>query len=50
MAKIKENFDGTIELHEEVDSELIGGFIIKMGDTQIDTSIASQLTNLNNIP
>jgi len=49
IAKIKENFDGTIEFHEEVDSSLIGGFIVKMGDTQVDTSIARQLSNLNNI-
>ena len=49
IVKVKENFNGTIQLSEKVDESLVGGFIVKMGDTQIDASIASQLTNLNNI-
>ncbi len=49
IAKIKESVKGTVELTEEVDPALVGGFIVKMNDTQIDASIASQLTNLKNI-
>jgi len=49
IAKIKNKFDGTIEITESVDSELIGGFIVQIDDQQIDASIASQLTNLKNI-
>lgn len=49
LAKIKESVKGTVVLTEEVDSTLIGGFIIKMDDKQIDASIASQITNLKNI-
>lgn len=47
--KIKANFDGTIELTEKIDPALIGGFIVRIDDQQIDASIASQLTNLKNI-
>jgi len=47
--KIKSTFDGTIELIEEIDPSLIGGFIVKIGDKQLDSSVASQLTNLKNI-
>ncbi|MCG8576751.1 MAG: ATP synthase F1 subunit delta [Flavobacteriales bacterium] len=49
LARVQENHSGTIELTEEVDEALIGGFVVKMGDKQIDSSIARQLTNLNNI-
>lgn len=49
LAKVKGAFQGTIELHEDVDASLIGGFIVRIDDKQIDASIASQLRNLNNI-
>jgi F-type H+-transporting ATPase subunit delta len=48
-AKIKANFEGSIELTEKIDPALIGGFIVRIDDQQIDASIASQLTNLKNI-
>ena len=48
-AKIKANFEGTIELTEKIDPALIGGFIVRIDDQQIDASIASQLSNLKNI-
>lgn len=35
-----------IELDEKVDSELIGGFILNVGDQQIDASIKSRLKAL----
>ena len=48
VAKIKAKTNGTIELTEEVDASLIGGFIVRIDDTQIDSSVASKLTNLKN--
>lgn len=35
-----------VELHEETDSSLIGGFILKIGNQQIDASISSQLEDI----
>jgi F-type H+-transporting ATPase subunit delta len=37
---------GTVELEEKVDADLIGGFILKVGDKQIDASIASEIKSL----
>lgn len=36
----------TIELDEEVDKEIIGGFLLKVGDIQIDESISSRIRKL----
>lgn len=36
-----------IEMHTKVDPELIGGFILNVGDRQIDASIKSQLRALD---
>jgi F-type H+-transporting ATPase subunit delta len=36
----------TIELSEEVDPELIGGMVLRLGDTIIDGSVAGQLRRL----
>ncbi len=47
--KVKTNFDGKIELIEQIDPTVLGGFIVKIGDKQIDSSVASQLTNLKNV-
>ena len=35
-----------VELHEKVDLSMIGGFILNVGDRQIDTSIKNKLTAL----
>lgn len=35
-----------VELEEKVDKELVGGFILNVGDRQIDTSIKSKLKTL----
>jgi F-type H+-transporting ATPase subunit delta len=43
---IKSQFKGEVELVEKTDSSIIGGFILKIGDKQIDRSVARQLTNL----
>ncbi|WP_066756388.1 ATP synthase F1 subunit delta [Crocinitomix algicola] len=49
VEKLKAGVNGTIELHEKVDPELIGGFVVRIDDQQIDASIASQLSNLKNV-
>ncbi len=48
--KVKAKYEGfKINLIEKNDPSLIGGFVVKIKDMQIDSSIASQLTNLKNI-
>ncbi len=37
----------TIEMHTTVDSELIGGFVLNVGDRQIDASVRSKLKKLS---
>lgn len=37
---------GNIELVEKIDPEMIGGFVLKVDDNQIDTSVAGKLRNL----
>jgi F-type H+-transporting ATPase subunit delta len=46
LSKIKSSVNGTIELEELIDNTLIGGFIVRMGDKQIDASVASQLNRM----
>src|SRR4029079_9856942 len=36
----------TIELSEEIDPDLIGGVVLRLGDTIIDGSVAGQLRRL----
>jgi len=45
-ALVKEQTGGEIELKEVVDPELIGGFVLRIGDQQLDTSILSELNDL----
>ena len=42
----KEVGGGTVELHMEINPELIGGFILRIGDKQLDTSILSKVGDL----
>jgi F-type H+-transporting ATPase subunit delta len=44
LSKVK--VSGTIELKEEIDPTLIGGFIIRIGDVQVDASVNSQIKKL----
>ena len=37
----------SVELTEELNPDLIGGFVVRVGDKQIDTSIAQSLRNLD---
>lgn len=46
LSKISGSITGTPEITEEIDATLIGGFIVRMGDHQIDASVASQLQRL----
>lgn len=43
---IKANAKGEVELVEKVQPELIGGFVLRVGDNQVDNSVARQLQNL----
>lgn len=43
---VQEVKSGTIELETRTDPSLIGGFILKVGDQQYDTSIARKLRTL----
>jgi len=37
---------GQVELVEKVDASLIGGFVLKVGDKQIDSAIANRIKAL----
>lgn len=45
---VKAQMNGEVELIEKVDPNTIGGFILKIGDKQIDKSVARQLNSLKN--
>ena len=38
--------DGNIELHETIDPSIVGGFVVRVGDKQIDQSISSKLNKV----
>ncbi len=48
MKLISQTNTGTIELVEEVDRELIGGFVLRVGDRQYDASVGKKLRQLKN--
>jgi F-type H+-transporting ATPase subunit delta len=43
---IRKVFNAEIELHEETNKELIGGFILQVEDQQLDASVAGQLRKI----
>ncbi len=45
-ALVKSASGNEVELVEKVDASLIGGFVLRVGDKQIDTSISGQLHEL----
>lgn len=49
LQKVKAKFAGHINVIEQIDATLIGGFIVRVDDKQLDASIANQLTNLRNL-
>lgn len=46
IADIQSATGGTVKLDEKVDPSLIGGFVLTVGDREIDTSIAADLKKL----
>ena len=46
LGKVQATVKGTLELEEQIDPSLLGGFVVRMGDTQIDASVSNQLKNL----
>jgi F-type H+-transporting ATPase subunit delta len=46
IAELKASTGGTIELHTKVDQNLIGGFVLKVGDLQVDSSLSTSLKKL----
>ncbi|MFI5160152.1 MAG: ATP synthase F1 subunit delta [Sphingobacteriales bacterium] len=45
-AELEATTGGKIELHTKVDADLIGGFVLTIGDRQVDTSISNSLRQL----
>lgn len=43
---VSEAIHKTVELTESIDPSLIGGYVLKVGDTQIDTSVKHKLQEL----
>jgi F-type H+-transporting ATPase subunit delta len=46
VEKVQATVKGTLEIEEQIDEAILGGFIVKMGDNRIDASVANQLMNL----
>lgn len=46
IEKLSTTFHGNLKLREEVNPSLLGGFIIRIDDKQIDASVASKLKQL----
>lgn len=46
LDKLDKSLEGSLKVTEEIDPNLIGGFIIQMGDTRIDASVSNKLKNL----
>jgi F-type H+-transporting ATPase subunit delta len=46
VSKIQHSSTEKLEVEEIIDPSLIGGFIVRMDDKQIDASVASQINNL----
>jgi F-type H+-transporting ATPase subunit delta len=43
---LAKRFNSRVEMHESVDEKLIGGFILRLDDQQIDASISSKLERI----
>ena len=46
LAEVAKLHDGEIELKEIVDPEILGGFILRLDDKEIDASVKRQLKSL----
>jgi F-type H+-transporting ATPase subunit delta len=49
QALLKKRFDQTILLQEKVDSSLLGGMVVQVGSTMIDTSLKTKLNTLETL-
>jgi F-type H+-transporting ATPase subunit delta len=47
MEIVKGSTKSEVELVEKVDKSLIGGFVLRVGDNQVDASISRQIKNLD---
>lgn len=45
---LAESVGAKIELEERIDEDLIGGFVLKVGDKQIDSSVKTELNRIKN--
>jgi F-type H+-transporting ATPase subunit delta len=45
-AIVQKEVGGSVELSTEVNPDLIGGFVLRIGDKQLDTSILSKINDL----
>ncbi len=43
---ISEKFNTKVELHEQIDDQLIGGFVLRINDLQYDASVKSKIKNI----
>lgn len=43
---LKKEIAGEVELQTSVDSELVGGFVLNIGDRQLDASLRSKFNTL----
>lgn len=46
LEKLKSHVEGDFEVTEELDPSLIGGFVVRMEDKQIDASVSAQLSRM----
>ncbi len=46
LALVKKTTKGAVELVEKTDKTLIGGFVLRIGDKQVDASISRKLNDL----
>jgi F-type H+-transporting ATPase subunit delta len=46
MALVSGAINKQVQIEESVDESLIGGYVLKVGDTQIDTSVKKKLNEL----
>jgi len=43
---VKKTYQSEVELEEKTDPNIIGGFVMRVGDLQYDASVATQLNNI----
>ncbi|MEM1258683.1 MAG: ATP synthase F1 subunit delta [Bacteroidota bacterium] len=46
LAKVKELTDSKVSLENKIDENIVGGFILRIGDLQYDASVANKLNRL----